>query len=73
MGWRLAKIVEEELSMQGQGWDKKNHGQLEEMPSEPTLEGFKKHVDVALEDKVFWEAWWLAPGLDDLRGLFPHQ
>lgn len=44
MGWRLAKTVEEELFMQGQGWDKMNHGQSEEVPSEPSLERFKKHV-----------------------------
>lgn len=69
MGWRLAKIVEEELSMQGQGWDKKNHGpHLRKCPVKGS-----ENMDEALEDKFFWETWWLAPGLDDLKGLFPPQ
>lgn len=57
MGWRLAKIVEEEWSVQGQGQEKMNRDQSEQVPSEPSLEGSKKHVDVALEDMFLWKTW----------------
>jgi len=38
-----------------------------EVVESPSLEVFKKHVDMALQDMAY-QAWWC--WVDDLRGLF---
>lgn len=52
VGWSLAKIVGEEVSMQGQGWDKVNLGQSRGEPSEPPWKG-SKPCGCGMEDRIF--------------------
>jgi len=65
-GWILGKISPPKKMLRLQ-W----HRLPMEVVESPTLEVFKKHVDVALRNTVSGHgAGRLAAGLDDLRGLF---